>query len=50
MGTLLLPNGDFGTPQMVSYEKGERFDIHHDWYDEPQILRDGTQGPDKVVC
>lgn len=40
--------GDFGTPQLVQYKTGERFDVHHDWYDEPQILRDGTQSSERV--
>jgi prolyl 4-hydroxylase len=36
---LFPPSGDFGTPQLVHYEKGEKFDVHHDWYEEPQPLR-----------
>lgn len=27
---------------MVRYETGERFDLHHDWYDTPQQVRDGS--------
>ncbi|KAE8442562.1 hypothetical protein EG329_003049 [Mollisiaceae sp. DMI_Dod_QoI] len=42
MGTLLDIDGDFGTPQIVRYEKGEKFDTHHDWYDTPQKMRDGS--------
>ncbi|KUJ16185.1 uncharacterized protein LY89DRAFT_669730 [Mollisia scopiformis] len=42
MGTLLDLDGDFGTPQIVRYEKGEKFDTHHDWYDTPQRMKDGT--------
>lgn len=39
MGSFFPPDGDFGTPQLVRYEKGEKFDVHHDWYDEPQPVR-----------
>jgi prolyl 4-hydroxylase len=27
---------------MVRYEKTERFDLHYDWYDSPQLVKDGT--------
>lgn len=43
MGSFFPPGGDFGTPQLVHYEKGEKFDVHHDWYEDPQPLR-GKQG------
>jgi prolyl 4-hydroxylase len=39
MGSFFPPDGDFSTPQLVRYEKGEKFDVHHDWYDEPQPVR-----------
>jgi len=42
LGTLLDEHDDFGTPQLVRYQAGERFDTHHDWYDRPQRARDGT--------
>ncbi|PVH76758.1 hypothetical protein DL98DRAFT_282957 [Cadophora sp. DSE1049] len=32
----------FGTPQIVQYGPGEHFSTHHDWYDRPQLLRDGS--------
>jgi prolyl 4-hydroxylase len=35
MGALLEFTDDLGTPQIVRYEKGEKFDFHHDWYDSP---------------
>ena len=41
LGTILDEDGDFGTPQVVSYRTGEKFDVHHDWYDAPQRLKDG---------
>lgn len=41
MGTLLDADGDFGTPQLVRYEVGQKFDTHHDWYEAPQRMRDG---------
>ncbi|TAQ85132.1 hypothetical protein B7494_g6554 [Chlorociboria aeruginascens] len=32
----------FGTPQLVHYaHKGGRFNLHHDWYDEPQTTTRG---------
>ncbi|KAH9219566.1 hypothetical protein DL95DRAFT_483758 [Leptodontidium sp. 2 PMI_412] len=34
----------FGTPQIVQYGPGEHFSTHHDWYDSPQVLRDGSMG------
>ncbi|KAK8862264.1 prolyl 4-hydroxylase 6 [Apiospora arundinis] len=27
---------DIGPPQLVRYEEGQRFNIHHDWYETPQ--------------
>jgi prolyl 4-hydroxylase len=42
LGTLLSATDDFGFPQLVRYETGERFDLHHDWYETPQRLRDGS--------
>jgi len=43
MGSFFPPGGDFGTPQLVHYEQGEKFDVHHDWYQDPQPVR-GKQG------
>lgn len=28
---------------MVQYQAGERFDLHHDWYETPQMVRDGSR-------
>ncbi|KAK0119636.1 hypothetical protein ONS95_011074 [Cadophora gregata] len=36
------PLSIFGTPQIVQYGPGEHFSTHHDWYDRPQPLRDGS--------
>ncbi|KAK7920933.1 hypothetical protein PG985_008955 [Apiospora marii] len=27
---------DIGPPQLVRYEPGQRFNVHHDWYETPQ--------------
>jgi len=43
MGSTLSPDGDFGTPQLVRYEAGQKFDLHYDWYDTPQRLPDGRR-------
>jgi len=29
----------FGLPQIVKYEKGQKFDLHHDWFDDHQLLK-----------
>jgi prolyl 4-hydroxylase len=41
MGSLLSPSEDFGTPQIVQYQPGQKFDTHHDWYPSPQRVRSG---------
>ncbi|GKT52772.1 2OG-Fe(II) oxygenase family oxidoreductase [Colletotrichum tofieldiae] len=34
MGTTLAPGRDeIGPPQLVRYTEGQRFNVHHDWYD-----------------
>jgi prolyl 4-hydroxylase len=43
MGPLLSPIDDFGVPQLVQYVPGEKFDVHHDWYDAPQIVKTGDE-------
>lgn len=43
LGTLFSETDDFGTPQLVHYQTGQKFDIHHDWYDSPQPVR-GARG------
>jgi len=44
MGATLAPDADFGLPQLVRYEKGQKFDLHHDWFDEPQRVKGRGQG------
>ncbi|KAI1845372.1 hypothetical protein JX266_008467 [Neoarthrinium moseri] len=40
MGTLLDGRrGEIGPPQLVRYTAGQRFNVHHDWYDRPQPAR-----------
>lgn len=39
LGTVLSTTEDFGFPQLVHYQTGQKFDIHHDWYDTPQPVR-----------
>ncbi|KAF9875316.1 hypothetical protein CkaCkLH20_07136 [Colletotrichum karsti] len=37
MGTMLAPGRDeIGAPQLVRYTTGQRFNVHHDWYDDFQ--------------
>ncbi|KAL0932374.1 2og-fe oxygenase family [Colletotrichum truncatum] len=37
MGTMLAPGRDeIGPPQLVRYTAGQRFNLHHDWYDDFQ--------------
>ncbi|KFY24297.1 hypothetical protein V493_05333 [Pseudogymnoascus sp. VKM F-4281 (FW-2241)] len=33
-----LPIGDIGAPQLVRYTAGQKFNLHYDWYDSPQVL------------
>ncbi|KAL2104608.1 hypothetical protein VUR80DRAFT_10117 [Thermomyces stellatus] len=38
MGTMLAPGRDeIGAPQLVRYSKGQKFDLHFDWYPRPQV-------------
>jgi prolyl 4-hydroxylase len=40
MGSMLDPARDeIGPPQLVRYTEGQRFNIHHDWYETPQPVR-----------
>ncbi|KAE9573622.1 hypothetical protein CGMCC3_g10373 [Colletotrichum fructicola] len=42
MGTTLAPGRDeMGPPQLVRYTAGQRFNVHHDWYDTFQPDRAG---------
>ncbi|KAB5578835.1 hypothetical protein GE09DRAFT_562190 [Coniochaeta sp. 2T2.1] len=44
MGTMLRDGWDeMGPPQLVRYGPGQRFNLHHDWYDPPRWATDGTQ-------
>ncbi|KAJ3938183.1 uncharacterized protein N0V96_011872 [Colletotrichum fioriniae] len=37
LGTMMAPGRDeIGPPQLVRYTKGQRFNVHHDWYDDFQ--------------
>ncbi|KAK3393270.1 hypothetical protein B0H63DRAFT_386871 [Podospora didyma] len=43
LGTMLRNDYDeMGPPQLVRYSAGQRFNIHHDWYDTPRVANDGT--------
>lgn len=33
---------EMGPPQLVRYTAGQKFNIHHDWYDTPQWAYDGS--------
>lgn len=43
MGTMMRDGWDeMGPPQLVRYGPGQRFNVHHDWYDVPRRAADGT--------
>ncbi|KAH6854004.1 hypothetical protein B0I37DRAFT_20482 [Chaetomium sp. MPI-CAGE-AT-0009] len=43
LGTMMRDGWDeMGPPQLVRYSEGERFNVHHDWYDYPQWAPDGS--------
>lgn len=43
MGTVMRHGVDeMGPPQLVRYTAGQKFNIHHDWYDTPQWAYDGS--------
>lgn len=43
MGELMREGVDeMGPPQLVRYTAGQKFNIHHDWYDTPQWAYDGS--------
>lgn len=43
MGTVMRHDVDeMGPPQLVRYTAGQKFNIHHDWYDTPQWAYDGS--------
>jgi prolyl 4-hydroxylase len=41
MGTIPGLSTDFGIPQLVNYQVGQRYDLHYDWYREPMRYKDG---------
>lgn len=43
MGTMLRDGWDeMGPPQLVRYRAGQRFNVHHDWFDRPLLANDGS--------
>jgi prolyl 4-hydroxylase len=43
LGTFLDPVEDeMGVPQLVRYNKGQKYNLHHDWLREPQAAFDGS--------
>jgi len=43
LGTMLRDGWDeMGPPQLVRYSSGQRFNVHHDWYEVPQWAPDGS--------
>lgn len=43
MGRVMREGVDeMGPPQLVRYTAGQKFNIHHDWYDTPQWAYDGS--------
>ena len=48
MGSMLATDGEFGVPQLVKYQAGQKFDYHTDWIAKEQY--DQVKGKDgKVV-
>lgn len=44
LGEMMLDGRDeIGPPQLVRYTAGQKFNIHHDWYEEPQWAYDGSR-------
>lgn len=43
MGNTLSEKDDFGTLKLVRYEEGQKFNLHPDWFSEPQRLDDGRR-------
>jgi len=43
LGTMIRDGWDeMGPPQLVRYTTGQRFNIHHDWFDTPRWAYDGS--------
>jgi prolyl 4-hydroxylase len=50
MGTMLRDGWDeMGPPQLVRYTAGQRFNVHHDWFDYPQWAADGERKWNRVA-
>ncbi|KAL1902428.1 hypothetical protein Sste5346_001409 [Sporothrix stenoceras] len=38
LGTILVPGrDDMGAAQLVHYDDGQKFDLHHDWFRQPRL-------------
>jgi prolyl 4-hydroxylase len=43
LGTMMRDGWDeMGPPQLVRYSEGQKFNVHHDWYEYPQWAPDGS--------
>jgi len=43
LGTMIRDGWDeMGPPQLVRYTAGQRFNVHHDWFDSPRWANDGS--------
>ncbi|KAK3936122.1 hypothetical protein QBC46DRAFT_420339 [Diplogelasinospora grovesii] len=43
LGTMLRDGWDeMGPPQLVRYRAGQKFNVHHDWYETPRWANDGS--------
>jgi prolyl 4-hydroxylase len=43
LGTMIRDGWDeMGPPQLVRYTTGQRFNVHHDWFDSPRWAYDGS--------
>jgi prolyl 4-hydroxylase len=50
LGTMLRDGWDeMGPPQLVRYSSGQRFNVHHDWYEYPQQAADGIRRWNRVA-
>ncbi|KAF3385023.1 Prolyl 4-hydroxylase 2 [Penicillium rolfsii] len=41
MASLTEPSDDFGIPQLVTYEPGQQYRLHYDWFQKPMRYKDG---------
>lgn len=50
LGTMLRDGWDeMGPPQLVRYSSGQRFNVHHDWFEVPQRAVDGDRRWNRVA-